>query len=86
MFFRFSGEMVELFLPILGNMSFLPIISTLFNVFKCTESTGDSFTDSFMDKDCYEYCWKNDHLIFALISLFALMIYHPLAVYARPLW
>lgn len=78
--------MVEFLLPVLGNLGFLPIISTLLNVFVCDESIGDGFDESFLAKDCYEFCWKDFHLIYALASIVGLLVYEPLAVYARPFW
>lgn len=53
---RVSGELAEIIIPILGHIGFLPIMSTLFNIFLCDKSIGDEFTDSFMNKDCYEFC------------------------------
>jgi hypothetical protein len=45
------GMLAEMALPIIGNAGFLPIVSILLDVFSCTESVGDEFSDSFMDRD-----------------------------------
>lgn len=76
----------ELLMPTLGNLLFLPIISTLTNVYLCFKSTSDSLKDSFLNKDCYEYCWRSGHIGYAIGSGIGLMCYIPLAVFTRPLW
>ncbi|CAG9333081.1 unnamed protein product [Blepharisma stoltei] len=73
-------------LPLIGNALFIPIISFLLNIFSCTHATGDSISDTYLDKDCYQYCWKGKHLAFALLSIIAIFIYMPLTVYYRPMY
>jgi hypothetical protein len=48
---RNFGYWAEFLLPILSNMCFLPIIAILLDVNLCTESVGDEYTDSFLDRD-----------------------------------
>lgn len=80
----------EKILPILGNLCFLPIVSTLLNVYLCVEAVdrgGDvGFTDTFLYKDCYQTCWKFPHFIYAISASIALFCYVPSAVYFRPTW
>ena len=80
----------EKLLPILGNLCFLPIASTLLNVYQCVEAvdTGGTigFTNTFLYKDCYQTCWKSPHLIYAICASVALLCYLPSAVYFRPTW
>ncbi|CAG9335814.1 unnamed protein product [Blepharisma stoltei] len=66
---------------ILGNLCFIPFVSVLLDVFVCDESIGDSFTDSFLAKDCYQFCWKGNHIVYAILSGIAILIYEPLAVF-----
>ena len=80
------GYYAENGLGIIGNACFIPINSLLLDVFICTESVGDDYTDSFLDRDCHEYCWKGDHMIYVPFVIFCLALYTPLAVYSRPLW
>lgn len=77
---------VDLLMPTLGNLLFLPIISTLTNVFLCFKSTSDSLKDSFLNKDCFQPCWSNKHLGYVVGSGVGLLCYIPLAVFTRPLW
>ncbi|CAG9315212.1 unnamed protein product [Blepharisma stoltei] len=84
--FRFLGQLADLLMPILGNLCFIPFVSVLLDVFVCDESIGNHFTDSFLSKDCYQFCWKGDHVIYAILSGIAILTYEPLAVFCRPLW
>jgi hypothetical protein len=45
------GMLSEIGLPIIGNAAFLPLVSILLDAFVCTESIGDKYTDSFLDRD-----------------------------------
>ncbi|CAG9319089.1 unnamed protein product [Blepharisma stoltei] len=85
-FFRFLAWLADYLMPILGNLCFIPFVSICLDIFLCDQSIGDSFTDSFLAKDCYYFCWKGSHLIYAILSCFALLSYEPLAVFCRPLW
>jgi hypothetical protein len=83
---REFGWYAENLLPILSNACFLPIITILTDVFICTESVGDEFTDSYLDRDCEQFCWTDDHIYYAIFAVIAFALYVPLAVYSRPLW
>jgi hypothetical protein len=76
----------DLLMPTLGNLLFLPIVSTLTNVFLCFKGTSAALTDSFLNKDCSEYCWRGGHLAYVICSGIGLLCYIPLAVFSRPLW
>lgn len=84
--FRFFGWSIINIMPILGNLMFIPIISTLLNVFLCDKSLSDSFFDSILDKDCFQKCWNSIHLSYAIPCGLFILIYQPLAVYFRPIW
>ncbi|CAG9331441.1 unnamed protein product [Blepharisma stoltei] len=84
--FRKLGWLGDNLMPILGNLCFIPFMSILLDVFVCDESIGDSFSDSFLNKDCYQFCWTGDHIIYSVLSFLAILSYEPLAVYCRPLW
>ncbi|CAG9329486.1 unnamed protein product [Blepharisma stoltei] len=56
--FRLLNKSADFLMPILGNLMFIPIVSLLLDVFICDESIGENFTDSFMIKDSYQFCWK----------------------------
>jgi hypothetical protein len=79
----------ENILPVLGNAMFLPIVSILLDVYICDKAVGDKpykFTDSYLWRDCHEFCWKDDHLYYAVFGFISLFLYLPLAVYMRPMW
>jgi len=76
----------NLALPVISTLLFLPIISTLSHIFLCYHSTGSDFTSSYLNKDCYESCWRFNHILYVVGCSVALVIYIPLGVYTRPLW
>jgi hypothetical protein len=80
------GYYAENILPFLSNACFIPIISILTDVFLCTESIGDDYTDSFLDRDCEQFCWTDDHIYYAVFAFVAFALYVPLAILTRPLW
>ncbi|CAG9325303.1 unnamed protein product [Blepharisma stoltei] len=84
--FRFLRWVSDFLMPILGNLCFIPFISICLDIFQCDTSIGENFTDSILAKDCYYFCWKGEHLVYAIISFFALLFYEPLAIFCRPLW
>ncbi|CAG9332933.1 unnamed protein product [Blepharisma stoltei] len=84
--FRNLDAFADYFMPILGDLCFIPFISICLDIFLCDQSIGDNFTDSFLAQDCYYFCWKDEHLAYAILSVFALIAYEPLAVFCRPLW
>lgn len=82
----FMDYWANLLLPTFGNVMFLPIISTLLSTFHCYRSVGESYTDSFLNRDCAEKCWSGKHLYYASTAAACLIIYTPIAVFTRPLW
>ena len=80
------GYWGDLLLPSLGNLLFLPVISTLLSTFNCYRSVGDNYTDSFLNRDCYEKCWTGTHMRFSIGAAICLCLYTPVAVFTRPLW
>ncbi|CAG9333810.1 unnamed protein product [Blepharisma stoltei] len=84
--FKFLSTSAHDIMSILGNLLFLPIMTSLLSVFQCSKSIGDNLEDSYMDIDCNQYCWTGRHLSYAISSIIALLIYFPLAVIYRPVW
>ncbi|CAG9319519.1 unnamed protein product [Blepharisma stoltei] len=83
--FRFLGSAEDFIMPILGNLCFIPFVSICLDIFVCDHSIGENFTDSFLAFDCFYFCWKDEHLYYAIFSFIALIAYEPLAVFCRPL-
>mmetsp|Transcript_14772 Transcript_14772/g.27344 ORF Transcript_14772/g.27344 Transcript_14772/m.27344 type:complete len:336 (-) Transcript_14772:43-1050(-) len=76
---------------ILGCLCFMPFISIMFDVFVCTEaqsssSSGLTYDDSFMSRDCYVECWKGKHLTYAIIAMFTLIAYQVSSVLTFPVF
>ncbi|CAG9319135.1 unnamed protein product [Blepharisma stoltei] len=84
--FKFLSWLADYLMPILGNLCFIPFISICLDVYLCDQSVGDDFTDSFLARDCHYFCWKDEHLVYAILSCLALILYVPLAIFCRPLW
>jgi hypothetical protein len=74
----------------LGDQGFLPIVSILLDVFVCDEAYASDgspeLTDSFLSRDCHANCWTDEHIYYVWFAIVGLIMYVPLAVYARPLW
>ncbi|CAG9309824.1 unnamed protein product [Blepharisma stoltei] len=73
-------------IPILGNALFLPFISVFFSVIQCDQQIGSKLSQSFVRKDCSTFCWKDTHILWAILSILSLVLYLPLAIYFRPYW
>lgn len=84
--FRLFGWSIINLMPIIGNLLFIPIISTLINVFLCDHAIDDSYSSSILDKDCFQMCWTKQHISYAAPCGIFILAYQPLAVYFRPLW
>ncbi|CAG9313271.1 unnamed protein product [Blepharisma stoltei] len=84
--FRWIYSFKDYLMPLLGNMLFVPIMTILLTVFKCSKSIGNDLDESYMDTDCYQYCWEGTHLGYAIGCIFALILYFPIAVFNRPHW
>ena len=65
---------------------FIPITSALISVFQCAKGVSERLIDSFLDKDCEKFCWRNQHLGYAVACGLGLVLYIPLAVLARARW
>ena len=76
----------EYFMPVVGDLGFLPIISVLMNLYVCNLTLTGDLTQSYNEHDCTTFCWAGKHLTFAVISLVSLAVYIPLSLYLRPLW
>jgi hypothetical protein len=85
-FCRNFGYYAEITLPVLSNSAFLPIMSILLDVNVCTESVGDNYSDSYLDRDCHVWCWESEHIVYVALALVSLVLYVPLAVLTRPMW
>ncbi|CAG9334164.1 unnamed protein product [Blepharisma stoltei] len=84
--FQILNELNLWFLPIVGDILFLPISLYLFQTFQCTSSIGDNFKDSFHDEYCSTFCWQGEHTYYAIISLIAICLYTPASLYYRFTW
>jgi hypothetical protein len=80
------GYFSEVLLPVLSNACFVPIVGILLDVHLCTESVGDSYNDSFLDRDCHVWCWESEHVIYVTFAVVSFTLYVPLAVLTRPMW
>ena len=85
-FFKVSAYVGQTMMPIIGDALFLPIIGILALVFDCSNGTGASLSEAYIESDCYTQCWYGQHLIFALVSIAALLVYIPTSILCRPLW
>lgn len=76
----------EYLMPLIGDLSFIPIISVLMNLYVCTLSISNDLTKSYNPHDCNTFCWTGKHLSYSAISFITLAIFIPFSMYLRPLW
>lgn len=81
-FSKFNYYLVQIFVGILGNAVYLPIISILITIYECNESKGEDLTDSFLDRDCFTFCWNSSHLYISITTLILLTLYIPSHLYS----
>jgi hypothetical protein len=80
------GLLAETTLPIIGNAGFIPITSILLDVFLCTKSVGSNYDESYMDRDCFVWCWEGDHIKYVVLSSLCLVFYVPFSIFTKPWW
>ncbi|CAG9309793.1 unnamed protein product [Blepharisma stoltei] len=71
-------------LPHISNLFFISVINSLFSLFRCTKGTSLNVLDSFLYGDCNYFCWKDLHLLFAVLALISLPFFIPSAILWRP--
>ena len=84
--FKVANKLGINFIPVVADVLFLPVISICLFIFDCDKSIGNDLTDSYMNKDCYTFCWKGSHLTYVILASLALSVYIPICVFLRPLW
>jgi len=84
--FQWLESFSDRWLPFLGDICFLPIVSFLLNIYLCGRSYSDSFHSSVLNLDCFVTCWQSTHWTYISLVSLCLAIYIPLAVYTRPAW
>jgi hypothetical protein len=87
---RFLHRKVKNFLefvtPIIANYLFIPVISGLFSILSCEQSTDDSFKSSFFYFDCSLHCWRGNHLHRVVQAFVLLTFFIPISIYYRTRW
>ena len=73
-------------LPVLGHIGFLPTFKMIFSIYQCEEGVSDDLFESFFYRDCSEFCYKDKHKFYAIVSSLTLLVYLATAVYCRPYW
>lgn len=76
-------SVLSLFGPIVGTIAFIPLLSVLLSVFSCAESSSQG---PFLARDCTTLCWEGRHVVITIVSALSILLYLPLALWARPVW
>ena len=71
------------FLPFYGNTMFLPALALLLDAFVCDHQAEET---PYVFRDCYMECWGAQHTPYIVMSIFAIILYEPIAAFSRPLW
>jgi len=75
-----------LLIPAYARIAYMPILLTLLSCFNCYRSVGDSFTDSFLNRDCYEMCWTGRHLVISILAAATVLALVPVALKMQLHW
>jgi len=78
--------LTEMFLPVLGHICFLPILSMLMNIFLCRNGISSNLTDSYLEQDCSMFCYTGKHKSIAVLSGICICFYLTLTIYCRSIW
>jgi ABC-type branched-subunit amino acid transport system substrate-binding protein len=82
-------EYTKLWLPILHEVLFFPVVSFMLKVFSCSRansSTIPGYSDSYFDYDCTSDCWEGAHLLLALTCLSGLLGGTILTMHYQRVW
>lgn len=79
----FSIYWLELLLPSLNNVLFIPTTSILLSHFACFRSISAA---NLFNRDCSKHCWTGKHLAYSITAAITLSLHVPIAVLTRPLW
>lgn len=80
------ADRLKLLMATVGYLLFLPTIPPLLDIFLCYKGTSNELKDSFLNKDCSQYCWRDSHVGYVVGGSLALLLFLPLTLIARPLW
>lgn len=73
-------------IPIMSNYLYLPVVVTMLSILACDKATGSSLSSSYLNYDCNQYCWTQNHIGKVIPAAILLIIYVPLAIMYRTLW
>ena len=80
------GFLIDYVMPVLGHLAICPIFSMHLNIFLCTEGIDSDLSKSFLQDDCYTFCYTSKHLIAASVSLGLSTLYIFFTIFSRPYW
>ena len=80
------NDLARIYLPIIGHIGFLPIISLLFSIFLCEEAIGDKLEDSFIFTDCTTFCYTKKHKNFVVLGSISITFFVVSSSLSRALW
>lgn len=72
-------------IPVFTDICFLPIFSMLLQVYVCKQGIGDDLRSSFLENDCYKFCYQGWHLIACVLSGICILVHITTVIYLRPL-
>ena len=73
-------------MPYFSEISFVPSILVVMNLYICDLSLGSGLTDAFSSYDCTTFCYHGKHLVYVIVSFITLLVYFPVFFYLRPIW
>ncbi|OMJ86676.1 hypothetical protein SteCoe_11760 [Stentor coeruleus] len=73
-------------LPYFADLSLIPILTILLQLFICKESIGNNLTDSFLNNDCTKFCYETYHLKMAIGTAITIIFFIISITLYRIMW
>ena len=79
-------DLSNVILPLIGHIGFLPLISMLMNIFICEEGLGKDLEESYLERDCTQFCYSGKHRSFVVAGIIATSGFIIISCFLRPYW
>lgn len=83
---RLINSLTSTLTPIMTNYLFIPLITTILNIYSCRFTTKTNENESFLDTDCDYKCWTGHHIYIIILTSILIVVYTPIALIFKADW
>jgi hypothetical protein len=76
-------DIIRLFMEFMMHTCYLPVISLLLEITRCTNSTGEALSSTYFKYDCLESCYSGRHKIYLIFGISSLFLYSATSSYSK---